>query len=65
MSSLVEFMKWAEADHNYSNFRPEPLYITLAEEAYTGYLNSRNHDYVYMEVTIGGEAAGKLVLEVS
>ena len=35
-----EFLKWAEQEHNYENFRPKPLYETLAEEAYKNHLNS-------------------------
>ena len=34
------FLKLAEDEHNYINFRPIPLYITLADEAYKNYLNS-------------------------
>ena len=28
------FMNWAQQEHNYENFRPMPLYETLAEQAY-------------------------------
>ena len=40
VGSTNEFLKWAEQDQNYENFRPIPLYETLAEEAYANYLNS-------------------------
>ena len=40
-----DFLRWAEHEHNYENFRPLPLYHTLAEEAYKGYLNSTNVSY--------------------
>ena len=36
-----EFLQWAETKHCYENFRPLPLYVTLAEEAYKAYLNSK------------------------
>ncbi len=36
-----DFLQWAEEEHNYENFRPLPLYHTLAEEAYKNYLNSK------------------------
>jgi len=37
-----DFIKWAEEEHNYEDFRPEPLYKVLAEEAYTKHLNSKS-----------------------
>jgi peptidyl-prolyl cis-trans isomerase-like 6 len=58
------FLRWAEQEHNYENFRPLPLYITLAEEAYNTHLASKKHDYVYMDVTIGGVQAGRLLIEL-
>ena len=36
------FLKIAEQEHNYENFRPLPLYETLAEESYKEHLNSKN-----------------------
>ena len=60
-----DLLTWAETEHNYQNFRPTPLYETLAEEAYKNFLNSQSHDYVYMDVTIGDVSIGRLVFEVS
>merc|ERR1711976_604531 len=59
-----DFLDWAEKEHNYENFRPLPLYHTLAEEAYKGYLNSTNHDFVYMHISIGEKPVGRLVFEL-
>ena len=36
-----EFLQYAEREHAYENFRPLPLYVTLAEEAYKTHLISR------------------------
>ncbi len=36
-----EFLKWAEQEYNYENFRPSALYQTLAEEAYKNHLNTQ------------------------
>jgi len=58
------FLEWAQLTHNYTNFRPAPLYETLAEEAYKNHLNCQDHDYVYMDITIGDEPAGRLVFEL-
>ena len=40
-----EFLKWAEQEHNYENFRPNALYQTLAEEAYKNHLNTQQVIY--------------------
>lgn len=37
----TDFFKWAEQEFNYENFRPAPLYETLAEEAYKNFMNSK------------------------
>lgn len=37
-----DLMVWAEDRFNYKNFRPLPLYETLAEACYKKYLNSTN-----------------------
>ena len=37
----TDFLKWAEQEQNYENFRPMALYETLAEEAYKEHLNSQ------------------------
>jgi peptidyl-prolyl cis-trans isomerase-like 6 len=36
-----ELLQWAEEEHSYENFRPHPLYVTLAEEAYKTHLLSK------------------------
>ena len=58
------FFEWAEEEQNYDNFRPIPLYETLAEEAYVNYLNTRNHDYVYMDINISDKPVGRLLIEL-
>ncbi|KAK7457279.1 hypothetical protein BaRGS_00039251 [Batillaria attramentaria] len=59
-----DFIQWAMEKHNFEEFRPMPLYITLTEEGYKGHLNSKNHDYVYLDISIGNEDAGRLVIEL-
>jgi len=59
-----EFLKLAESEYSYENFRPMPLYETLAEEAYIDHLNSKNRDYIYMDISIGTEPAGRLLIEL-
>ncbi|CAH1799867.1 unnamed protein product [Owenia fusiformis] len=60
----TEFAQWAEENYNYEDFRPQTLYETLTQEAYVNYLNSQKHDHVYLDITIGDKAAGKLVIEL-
>lgn len=64
VGSPTEFLKWAELKQNYDNFRPIPLYEALAEEAYANYLNSNNHEYVYLDVSVGDKPVGKLLIEL-
>ncbi|VDI29474.1 peptidyl-prolyl cis-trans isomerase-like 6 [Mytilus galloprovincialis] len=58
------FVVWAEDNYGFEEFRPLPLYLTLTDEAYISHLNSKNHQYVFMDVSIGGESAGRLVIEL-
>ena len=37
-----DFITWAEENHNFEEYRPDPLYYTLTEEAYKAKLNSQN-----------------------
>ena len=41
IGSPTDFLDWAEKVHQYENFRPMPLYQTLAEESYKKHLNSQ------------------------
>jgi len=60
----MNLFQWAESEHKYENFRPMPLYETLAEQAYKRYLNSRNHEYVYMDIAIDDKPVGRLLIEL-
>lgn len=60
-----DLIGWAENEHNFEEYRPEALYYTLTEEAYTSKLNSQKHDHVFLDVAINGEFIGGLVIEVS
>ncbi|XP_041354876.1 peptidyl-prolyl cis-trans isomerase slr1251-like [Gigantopelta aegis] len=59
-----DFLSWAEENHNFAEFRPKPLYLTLTEAGYKTHLNSKKHDYVFMDIMIGDEAVGRLVMEL-
>ncbi|KAM9443518.1 putative inactive peptidyl-prolyl cis-trans isomerase-like 6 isoform 2-T2 [Clarias gariepinus] len=55
---------WAENQWTFSYFRPQALYAALAQECLTKHLQSTGHVFVYMDVVIGGEAAGRLLFEL-
>ncbi|CAL1546855.1 unnamed protein product [Lymnaea stagnalis] len=59
-----DFISWAEDNHNYEEYRPEPLYFTLTEEAYKKKLNSQGHDHVFLDIAINDEFIGGLVIEL-
>jgi len=59
-----DFITWAEENHNFEEYRPDPLYYTLTEEAYKAKLNSQNHDHVFMDIAINDEFIGGLVIEL-
>ena len=64
VGGCTDFIQWAECEHDYDNFRPIPLYETLAEEAYVRHLNSKRHEYVYMDISIADKPAGRLLIEL-
>ncbi|XP_052810972.1 probable inactive peptidyl-prolyl cis-trans isomerase-like 6 [Mya arenaria] len=59
-----DFIQWAVENFNYEEYRPKPLLQTLTEEAYKTALNDKNHDFVYVDIAIGDEPAGRLVIEL-
>ncbi|KAH3826531.1 probable inactive peptidyl-prolyl cis-trans isomerase-like 6 [Dreissena polymorpha] len=59
-----DFIKWAVENYSYEEYRPKALLQTLTEEAYKTCLNDKNHEFVYMDIAIGNEPAGRLVLEL-
>ncbi|KAL4232654.1 putative inactive peptidyl-prolyl cis-trans isomerase-like 6 [Mactra antiquata] len=59
-----DFIKWAAENYSYEQYRPEPLLNCLTEESYKSCLNEKHHEFVYMDITIGDEPAGRLVFEL-
>ncbi|XP_033119408.1 probable inactive peptidyl-prolyl cis-trans isomerase-like 6 [Anneissia japonica] len=60
----VDLLKWAMEEWQYTDYRPETLYEALSAEAYNNYLVKTEHTFVFLEVSIGSEPAGKLVFEL-
>ncbi|XP_066533630.1 probable inactive peptidyl-prolyl cis-trans isomerase-like 6 isoform X2 [Hoplias malabaricus] len=59
-----ELSKWAEKQWKFTYYRPPALYAAITEEYYRQHLYSTGHVFVYMDVEIGGETAGRLLLEL-
>ncbi|PAA59308.1 hypothetical protein BOX15_Mlig016826g1, partial [Macrostomum lignano] len=57
-------LQWAMETYGYEDFRPLPLYRTLTEDAYADEFKRRGHDFVYLDISIAGEPAGRLVIEL-
>ncbi|NP_001187660.1 probable inactive peptidyl-prolyl cis-trans isomerase-like 6 [Ictalurus punctatus] len=55
---------WAEKHWTFTFYRPQALYMALAQECYTQHLHSTGHVFVYMDVMIGDEAVGRMLFEL-
>ncbi|XP_070567551.1 probable inactive peptidyl-prolyl cis-trans isomerase-like 6 [Ptychodera flava] len=64
IGGVQDFMKWAVDEWQYEDFRPTPLYFALAEEAYKSYLTETGHTFIFMDIAIGDEAAGRFLFEL-
>ncbi|EDV25121.1 uncharacterized protein TRIADDRAFT_24929 [Trichoplax adhaerens] len=64
LGSTGVFVAWATKNFDYEDYRPLPLYEAMACEAYKDRFENAKHDFVYMDVTINDESAGKLVFEL-
>lgn len=59
-----DFLQWAAENYNYEEYRPASLLQILTEEAYKDCLNNKNHEFVYMDISIGDQPTGRLVIEL-
>jgi len=59
--NFIEFLK---NEYSFEEFRPLPLFYAMAKEAYKSYLLKTEHEFVFFEIIIGNEPAGKLVIEL-
>lgn len=64
IGGLEEFFHWACSTWNHEDFRPESLYETLADRAYKEHLNATKNDFVFLDISVGDEPAGRLVIEL-
>ncbi|KAM4713334.1 putative inactive peptidyl-prolyl cis-trans isomerase-like 6 isoform 2-T2 [Anableps anableps] len=59
-----QLASWAENQWNFTFTHPEAFYIAIAEESYTKHLQKTGHKFVFMDIHIAGEAAGRLCFEL-
>ncbi|XP_020622776.1 peptidyl-prolyl cis-trans isomerase-like 6 [Orbicella faveolata] len=59
-----EFSKWAMDNHGYRYFRPLPLWHAMAKKSYKDYLLATKHQFVYMDIAVGHDKIGRLLIEV-
>ncbi|XP_078398696.1 putative inactive peptidyl-prolyl cis-trans isomerase-like 6 isoform X2 [Cetorhinus maximus] len=59
-----DFLKWAEDEFGYTDFRPQALYDAIAEDFYSEYLKGIQHTFVYMDISIDQKPIGKLLFEL-
>ncbi|XP_062510742.1 probable inactive peptidyl-prolyl cis-trans isomerase-like 6 [Corticium candelabrum] len=57
------FLDWASA-LDYSDYRPTPLYAALANDAYLDRFKDPELQFVFLDVAVDNEPAGKLVFEL-
>ncbi|KAK6489962.1 putative inactive peptidyl-prolyl cis-trans isomerase-like 6 [Huso huso] len=55
---------WAEEHWDFIFFRPPALYLALAEDFYSSHLGNTKHTFVYMDISIGENAIGRLLFEL-
>ncbi|XP_020622890.1 peptidyl-prolyl cis-trans isomerase-like 6 [Orbicella faveolata] len=59
-----EFSKWAMDNHGYRYFRPLPLWHAMAKKSYKDYLLATKHQFVYMDIAVGHDKIGRLLIEL-
>ncbi|XP_008310904.1 putative inactive peptidyl-prolyl cis-trans isomerase-like 6 [Cynoglossus semilaevis] len=55
---------WAKEQWSFSFRRPKAFYQDLAEDEYIKFLQKTGHQFVYMDLDLAGEAAGRLLFEL-
>nr|XP_058956563.1 probable inactive peptidyl-prolyl cis-trans isomerase-like 6 [Pocillopora verrucosa] len=59
-----DFIKWALDTHGYREFRPLPLWHAMAKEAYKDHLLATKHQFVYLDIAVGHQKIGRLLIEL-
>ncbi|XP_029984619.1 putative inactive peptidyl-prolyl cis-trans isomerase-like 6 [Sphaeramia orbicularis] len=59
-----DLASWAKKQWGFTFTRPQAFYMALAEDYYSKHLQKTGHRFVFMDVEIAGETAGRLVFEL-
>ncbi|XP_051265769.1 probable inactive peptidyl-prolyl cis-trans isomerase-like 6 [Dicentrarchus labrax] len=59
-----DLASWAKSQWSFTFTRPQAFYTALAEDDYTKHLQKTGHQFVFMDIQIAGEAAGRLLFEL-
>ncbi|XP_018528133.1 LOW QUALITY PROTEIN: probable inactive peptidyl-prolyl cis-trans isomerase-like 6 [Lates calcarifer] len=64
LGSEKDFASWAKNQWGFTFTRPQAFYMALTEDYYTKHLQKSGHQFVFMDIEIAGEAAGRLLFEL-
>ncbi|XP_020775949.1 probable inactive peptidyl-prolyl cis-trans isomerase-like 6 [Boleophthalmus pectinirostris] len=59
-----DLFRWAKDKWDFTITRPPALYKALAEDCYHKYLQNTGHQFVFMDMEIAGEKAGRLLFQL-
>nr|XP_046228175.1 probable inactive peptidyl-prolyl cis-trans isomerase-like 6 isoform X3 [Scatophagus argus] len=59
-----DLASWAKKQWSFTFNRPQAFYMALTEDYYTKHLQNTGHQFVFMDIEIAGEAAGRLLFEL-
>ncbi|XP_049914773.1 probable inactive peptidyl-prolyl cis-trans isomerase-like 6 isoform X2 [Epinephelus moara] len=59
-----DLASWAKNQWSFTFTRPQAFYMALTEDCYTKHLQNTGHPFVFMDIEIAGEPAGRLLFEL-
>eukprot|EP01116_Phalansterium_solitarium_P002386 TRINITY_DN12382_c0_g1_i1.p1 TRINITY_DN12382_c0_g1~~TRINITY_DN12382_c0_g1_i1.p1 ORF type:complete len:288 (+),score=121.16 TRINITY_DN12382_c0_g1_i1:47-910(+) len=65
IGGIDEFLRYLQINYNYADTRPFPLYKALGSSAFKEFLDASKHTYFYLDISVGGTAAGRLIIELN
>ncbi|KAM8847264.1 putative inactive peptidyl-prolyl cis-trans isomerase-like 6 isoform 1-T4 [Synchiropus picturatus] len=64
LGNEVELSNWAKAEWRFTLSQPFAFYKDLADKSYIKHLRETKHSFVFMDIEINGEPAGRLLFEL-
>ncbi|RNA17451.1 peptidyl-prolyl cis-trans isomerase-like 6 [Brachionus plicatilis] len=64
VGNTKDFLKWAQENYSYEDFRNEVLYETLSKEEYANYFLETKNDFVYLDIIQEDQKIGRLLIEL-